>query len=1046
MHLSISQKIGLVLLVPVLGALVATGIFWTYFTKNQRDYEFMSLVGQQYMLSEQLHSWSHMVAQGQDEDRPGLLERVQRFDQSLIELQAVSSQANSLLFADGQKTIKENISAMTALWQPMKPQIIQLAGVSQLESAQIYERIRADVHEIMEIPKSMIDVYQQHAREFRKNIFWALVVVTVLDLVLLFAGLTLIKHYVRERRITEGRLRKQTQIIGHIPDAVLMLDHDGIVTSWNKGAERMFGYGRQEILGQHVSQLFAAEERETMNNTLNEALAKQDELDVELQVCRKDDQAFYAHFSLAQARDANGRVTGIIIYGLDISDRKRAEHALQQSNERFRGLVESTSDWVWEMDANGVFTYVSPQIKVLLGYEQQDVVGKTMFDFMPDDESVGMKEQFVELVTRQDAMMALGYHGMHKNGLLRILENNGVPFFNEAGKLLGYRGIGRDITERQQTEQALIKLAEGISSRSSEGFFRSLVNHLADTLSVDYVIVVEIDEENPAIGSTIAVCALGESVENFRYEFEGTPCQNVLAPEFCVYENGVQKMFPQDQMLVDLKVEAYMGVPLVNAEGKAMGHMALLHRKPFENLEFVKSIFQIYGIRAAAELERRLNEHRLQYLAHFDHLTGLPNRTLFIDRLENALTRASWWERLVAVMFVDLDHFKAINDAQGHAVGDAVLKAAARRLQNCLREGDSVARLGGDEFVILLDDVAQEQDVIMVSEKLVQAFAEPFSIDGFEYYLSISIGVSVSPRDGSNHEDLMHHADLAMYVAKEEDVSNYRLYEPIMNVHASEKAGMEQDLRFALEREEFELLYQPRLDLSTNSIVAVEALIRWNHPELGVVQPAKFIPLLEETGLMVPVGEWVLNKACRQIRMWQDAGASELVMSINVSTCQFKSRGLTDAVAHNLKEYALDPDSLQLEISETVLIDEYSSNALHHLHEMGVRLIMDDFGTGYSALSYLKRFPISVVKIDSSLVRGINVSPDETAITKALIAMTASLGMEVVAEGVENEAQLQFLKDNGCMQAQGKHLFYPLTVSELERYLPGISEQKQNHG
>ena len=433
--------------------------------------------------------------------------------------------------------------------------------------------------------------------------------------------------------------------------------------------------------------------------------------------------------------------------------------------------------------------------------------------------------------------------------------------------------------------------------------------------------------------------------------------------------------------------------------------------------------------------DRMQTQERLHYLAYHDVLTELPNRLLFMERLTHALKSRRGRSTRLAVLFLDLDRFKMINDTLGHQVGDALLRKIAAILPNCVDPGDTIARFGGDEFGILLEDGVTLDSTAALARKILNVFSQPFHIEGHEFYINTSIGVSVYPEDGDNADALLKNADVAMYRAKDQGGSAYQYYSSDMSVKALERLSLDTSLRRALEREEFCLYFQPQIDLASGHVTGFEALLRWRHPDLGLVNPLEFIPLLEETGLIVPVGNWVLEQACRWAAPWQQYGP--LRISVNLSGRQFRDLGLSQQVMHILHLSALKPELLELEITESVLMegDKVSSDNIAALDGVGVRFAIDDFGTGYSSLSYLKRFPIKTLKIDRAFIRDVKTDQDDAAIVTAIIAMARSLGLDVVAEGVETPEQLAFLRETGCDQIQGFLISRPLPQHEADALL-----------
>ena len=435
--------------------------------------------------------------------------------------------------------------------------------------------------------------------------------------------------------------------------------------------------------------------------------------------------------------------------------------------------------------------------------------------------------------------------------------------------------------------------------------------------------------------------------------------------------------------------------------------------------------------------ERKAYEARIEYLAGHDALTSLANRNLLGDRITQAMAHARRNGLLLALLFLDLDRFKGVNDSFGHELGDSLLLEVSHRLKDVIREGDTVARQGGDEFIILLTDIQRPQDVTAVANKIFDAFLTPFVVRGHELFVTTSIGATIFPDDGEDMQSLLRNADTAMYRAKEERGNAFEFYSREMSVRALERAELESALRRALERKEFELFYQPKVEATNGRIIGAEALIRWNHPEMGLVSPTRFIPMAEEIGLIVPIGDWVLHTACAQNKAWQDAGLPPICISVNLSARQFRQENLVESVATALHDMGLAAHHLELELTESIVMNsaELFISKLKELEDLGVQLSIDDFGTGYSSLSYLKRFPLHHLKIDQSFVRDIATDADDAAITSTVISLGHSLNLKVIAEGVETEEQVAFLRDHNCDEMQGYYFSKPLPAKEFATLL-----------
>ena len=454
--------------------------------------------------------------------------------------------------------------------------------------------------------------------------------------------------------------------------------------------------------------------------------------------------------------------------------------------------------------------------------------------------------------------------------------------------------------------------------------------------------------------------------------------------------------------------------------------------------------------------ERKTAQQKLAYMASYDSLTGLPNRSLFRDRLFQAMHRADRTKSSIALMFLDLDRFKTINDSLGHDVGDALLRHVAKLLQDCLRKSDTicrpsydsvpeesaedfvVSRLGGDEFTLILEGISDANDAAIAAQKILDTFAQkPFIGGGKEIYASTSIGITLYPLDNTNLDELIKQADTAMYRSKEMGRGTYHFYTEELNAKANQRLALEADLKRALENDEFLLHYQPKLDIASGKVTGSEALLRWQRPGSGLTPPDEFIPMLEETGLILPVGEWVLRTACQQLRTWHDLGLDSLSVAVNLSPRQFRQKDLAARIIRILDDSRLPASALELEVTESLMMEntDASIETLAQLKERGIAISMDDFGTGYSSLGYLKRFPVDTLKIDRSFVRDVTTDPDDAAIASAVIALAHSLRLSVVAEGVETEAQLEFMRERNCDQMQGYLLSRPLPAEAFEQWI-----------
>ena len=508
-----------------------------------------------------------------------------------------------------------------------------------------------------------------------------------------------------------------------------------------------------------------------------------------------------------------------------------------------------------------------------------------------------------------------------------------------------------------------------------------------------------------------------------------------LSDDALLQTSALSIVHPDDQQYIEAKIREVFSAGYAEAEARLITLDKGVRDFSFTGQRFaVDGAMYLAGFGVDITDIKRSREH-MEHLATHDRLTGLPNRNLFFDRLQHSLDKAARRGEHVAVMFVDLDNFKQINDSFGHQMGDLLLTQIAAQLRACTRRQDTVSRLGGDEFTVIAEDIREssEEVVAATAERIIEALAAPFDLGGRDALLSASVGIAFYPKDGEDMATLLRCADMAMYKAKEIGKNNYQFFTAEMNTHAAERHALESDLRDALERGEFYLVYQPQVNIRTARIIGVEALLRWRHPRRGLLLPDEFIPLAEATGLIVPIGDWVLRCVCAQLREWSDKGLRTIRVAVNLSPRQFRQEDLVDTIQTILLENGVSASSLEFELTETCVMDDAASATaiLKRLKDMGVWLSIDDFGMGYSSLLYLKRFPIDNLKIDSHFIKDLATDSEDRAIVSAIITMGHSMHLEVIAEGVETQQQLEFLRIEGCDFVQGYYINRPLSAQRM---------------
>ncbi|MFE5323388.1 EAL domain-containing protein [Paenibacillus sp. NPDC056579] len=570
----------------------------------------------------------------------------------------------------------------------------------------------------------------------------------------------------------------------------------------------------------------------------------------------------------------------------------------------------------------------------------------------------------------------------------------------------------------------------------ADPFYLTLLTMAVDSIERELLLVKQNQKLNVLnqimINSTRSGIIMTDK-EGFIIEFNDVAEQLTGLKKGLIRHQAVRQFKPMGQYISDVieKGSKYENIQLMfeRQNGKSK-FVCLFDALPIydEHYDIIGAFGQFRDVTQLYEAEEKYN-----HLAYHDDLTGLPNRRLFYKQINEMFEGAEQNQNSFAILYIDLDRFKMVNDTLGHRNGDILLQEVAERLKNCLETDCMLARMGGDEFTIIVPDASGPEVAVSIADAIIQKFKRSFTIQGHDFHITASIGISLYPSDGQDAETLMIHADTALYKAKETGKNNYMLYVPSMNQSSHEKLALDSSLRRAVEREEWVLHYQPQIDIRTGEVVGVEALIRWLHPEFKMVSPAEFIPLAEETGLIVPIGEWALKQACMQNKKWQDAGYPQVRVAVNLSTAQFMKKNLDQTVAHVLAETGLDPKYLELEITETMTMDvERSSQILDELSRLGVQISIDDFGTGYSSLNYLKKFSIHRLKIDRSFVRDITSDESDARIVGVIISMAHHLGLNVIAEGVETAEQVAFLKEQQCDEIQGYYFSKPLTAEELE--------------
>lgn len=751
------------------------------------------------------------------------------------------------------------------------------------------------------------------------------------------------------------------------------------------------------------------------------------ELDVEVKI---------ASYSEAQALAMDVKAMGQAI--------KEREALLGRERDRFHALFNNVSDAVFmcELDRNntpGLFIEINNIARDSLGYSREELLQMTprQIDLLFNNADVP-HPALASLGTDDQALvetMFLTKHGRE------------IPFEMNLQKLrLDDQDVlvcvARNIAERKQSQRALNALVTSTVGATGKGCFDKILRELCQYFEVDGALIGIPGDTGQIECLSMLYC--GSYQDDYTYPIEGSPCERVLQNELCFHPKDLRSQFPHDIDFVQMGIESYFGIPLLNADNHVIGVLNGFSKRPMHLPVDAREVLSIVAARAATELERLqsdqvLSENRqqLSYLAFHDPLTQLPNRLQFSELLDVAMHRTRRGEHNLVLLFIDLDRFKNINDSLGHSIGDKLLQAVGRRMDALLGENETLARLGGDEFAVLMEEVDSPVAGAEQAQRVIDGLCQPFQIDDYSLHISASIGITMFPADAQDPDGLIKCADIAMFKAKDDGRNTYKYYERSMNLKTHELLLLENDLRHALTKQQLVLHYQPQLDLQGGKIVGFEALLRWNHPEKGMISPLEFIPLAEETGLIVAMGEWILLTACRQIRDWNHQYGQQLRIAVNISARQFHHYDLIACIEKVLEQTGIPTSWLELEITESLLMYDIQSSidTMHRLKELGVRLAIDDFGTGYSSLSYLKKFPISSLKIDKSFVDDILTDASDAAIAESTLALASKMELLVVAEGIEHQQQLDYLKERGCDYGQGYFISRPLDCGQCQQFL-----------
>ncbi|MBD2543768.1 bifunctional diguanylate cyclase/phosphodiesterase [Planktothricoides raciborskii] len=802
---------------------------------------------------------------------------------------------------------------------------------------------------------------------------------------------------------------------------IAQLSLDGQFLWTNSGFGKIVGYSESELLEMKFQDLTHSADLdsslELCQALINDLIPK---FSREKRYIHKNGAVVWGNVTVSLARNHEGKPKYFVAFLTDISDRKRTEQALQDSEHRYYSLMQVSPVGIFHLDASGECVYANPHACEIAGLGLVDMLGEGWIQNVHPEDRLAVFEQLQQI--HSDRQKVTGkYRFLRANNQVTWVLSEAIAQFDQDTKITGYVWTVTNINELKVTEEAL---------RQSEEQFRHTFEYAPIGMAIQSL-------NGPFQRVNQGLCEpLGYTAE----ELLGKSFADLIHPE------EVMAFLEQQQHLLADEIASFQ---MENRYLAKDGHVVHALLKMVLVRDFRGEPLHLLG-QFVDISDRKQVEQQLVHDAFHDALTGLPNRAMFLERVSTALKRIKRYpHQLFAVLFLDVDRFKIVNDSMGPVMGDRLLIAIADKLNQCLRSTDMVARLGGDEFSILLEDIKDIKDATKVADRILELLGSPFTLNGYEVVTTASIGIAMLSPTYEQPEQVLRDADIAMYRAKRAGKARYEIFDKVMYSYALGLLQLENDLRRAIEKREFKLHYQPITSLVSASLTGFEALVRWHHPEKGMVSPVEFIPIAEETGLIVPLGEWVLREACQQMKQWQDqfSWVAPLKMSVNLSAKQLREKQLIQKIDDILLETNLNPNCLKLEITESVLMEntEVVAKILWQLRSRNIELSLDDFGTGYSSLSYLHSFPVNTVKIDRSFVSRMNDNEENSEIVKAIVTLAHTLGMDAVAEGIETSEQLAQLKSLACEQGQGYFFSKPLD-SQAATELLANAPTWFNHG
>jgi diguanylate cyclase (GGDEF)-like protein/PAS domain S-box-containing protein len=1035
----------LVLLPLSIGLLGITVI--SYFAKAPILNDAYDQAVRQFQLSRDLGDIASGLRAPSDIDRKQLKASVDLFERGLKRLESAGGLFERDILSDPVE-MSGGIREVRSVWTVLKPLIVRLDRKTSPQTNSDSNALNSATQTLAETSHRLAStIAASRQRRFSMVVVICASCLLLLPLVRLFIRRRLLAprsltkvdpesakpDIEPESIVIEAERRHTSNLIENIVSGILVLTADLTILSVNRSLLDMFGFADLTAMNSHLDEFLS---RLNLHDKAAAVLSTGDPQTHDVLHAPGGEVDRVLRMYISVSHDVGGEARVQIIFE-DVTEIGRLRNTQQDGEQRYHELMKLSTDGIIIMDESGHITGFNRSAERMFGYPHSEVIGKSI-QFLTSAGSPALVESAVKVVGK-----ALAFDGRRQNGATFPAEI--VVHRQNAGPHVSIMGSVRDLTERKRLdflERDCLQVLEMVTNN------RDLDVILGQLIST-------VQRQRAGILCSVSLLRDGRLhyaaapalPKDFVTATDGLP----MSPSAC--SCGTAAYRRQMTLVSDIRTDQLWGpyqhlghshdlraawsAPIFSGLGTVLGTFAMYSRNPGQPDEGELYLLEMASRMAAVAIEQRQLTDRLTYQAHHDTLTTLPNRSLFEDRLQQAIATARRNSAMIGILFIDLDQFKLINDTLGHSSGDTLLQQVTQRLKSAVRPSDTLARTGGDEFAVIVEPLSDPAGASRVAHKLLDVLKDPIQVAGRDLFVTASVGVSMYPADGQDSASLLRNADTAMYRAKDRGRNNFKCFVPEMGHALLEQLDVQNDLHRALDRDELSVYYQPQFDVSNGKLAAWEALVRWRHPSLGLIMPGQFIPAAEESGLIGPIGAWVMEQSCRQSREWQKSGHRPIPIAVNVSSLQLRRGDFVDSVASILHESKLNPDLLELEVTESQLIKdaERFRPRLSELKDLGVRIAIDDFGTGYSSLNYLQHLPFDSLKIDKSFVAAMKPDTTTPLLIDSIVTLTHNLGMSVTAEGVETEAQLNALSEIGCDRAQGFLLSKALTVDGAARFL-----------